>query len=161
MINKIMASSVMPQKAVSNNTPSFGMARLNQKGKDICDELEISRNYFLNPNMYKSAGLFQKPAIIKELGKMPLDSICEKYGCSNNAESNAKFIKTQILKTNLKKLPVENSEISDSLVKLYEHNFDNPELSKKDTEKLLSMVEDNMSLTEYTQHVGLMDIGTV
>lgn len=162
MINKILLSSNFSSNKVSQ---SFGLARLNEIGRQSADSFEMHQNTFLDSNMFKKESfLFGRPAIIAKLkAGDSFSDICKDYGCSRNAKSNAQFIKAQIINNSANNQfhkYIDEETISAGILSLYEHNYDNPELSLKDTKKLLDLASASMSTPEYVQNVGLLDAGT-
>lgn len=164
MINAISftANKETNMKA-AKTSPSFGLAKLNETGIATADTFGFQRNEFLNNRLFEKQGIFKKPAISDELaaGKTFTD-ICTDYGCSTMAGANAAFIKTQILpKKGASAIKnVESQDAAKGLQKLYEHNYDNPELSIKDTRELLERVKEFMAPGAYIQNIGLLDAGT-
>lgn len=162
MINKV---SVFSNISYKQSSPSFGFAKLNELGRESADSFEMQENTFLDPSMFKKASFFASgPAILGKLknGENFTD-ICRDYGCSKNAKTNAEFIKTQIINRGANYYfhkYVEEEELSDALLSLYEYNYDNPELSTKDTRKLLELSRYSMESSEYIQNVGLLQVGT-
>lgn len=162
MINKISVS--MPNMAKFSST-SFGLAKLNDIGRESADSFEMQRNTFLDSKLFKKSSFFAfSPAIVSKLkeGENFAD-LCRDYGCSRNAKTNAQFIKTQIIDKNAygyfcKHVPEE--EMTDAILSLYEHNYDNPDLSAKDTKRLLDLAKYAMETSEYVQNVGLLQAGT-
>ena len=145
------------------NTQSFGMARLNQLGRETSDKFEFQRNTFLNGKMYEKQGLFEASLLSKKIeNNEDFAKLCKIYGCTKNAKDNADFIKNQVLVqksfASIKKVEEEN--LAEGLLALYYSNFDNPELSVKQTRQLLEMASDYMSPEEYIKNVGLLEAGT-
>ncbi len=145
------------------HSPSFGFARLNDKGRATAQVFGLPSNLFLNDDLFRKQGLFEKPAIASELssGKKFLQ-ICEEYGCSPQGSSNVSFITSQILSKKggrvIKKIPAD--ELQKGFVALYNANYDNPQLSNKTTRELLEKIKDYMAPEEYVKQVGLLDCGT-
>ena len=159
MISKIMAST--PLKSV-NSTPAFGLAKLNERGKVTADSFGYQRNQFLNDRLFEKQGLFKKAAISQELaaGKTFMD-ICTEYGCSPMAGANASFIETQILtrKGESAIKGIDPAAVQEGLMKLYDHNYDNPELSLNSTKALLDKIKDSLDPTIYVQNIGMFEVG--
>lgn len=155
MINGI--SPAMTSKC----TPSFGMAKLNKQGDKYAEQIGCDRNEFLNPGLYKRAGMFEKPAIYGELRNgSDFTGICEDYGCTSNPDANANFIRHQILTKKAKNLHLDQSGKMDGLKALYESNYDNPSLSTRETLDLLKLLEYAYPRTEYLEKAGLIHEGT-
>lgn len=162
MINKVLLSSNYYSNKVA---PSFGFAKLNEIGRESADSFELQQNTFLDSSMFKKESFFALgPAILIKLKSgQNFNDICRDYGCSKNAKTNAQFIKTQIINKSANcKFPkyVDEETLADSLLSLYEHNYDNPDLSAKDTRRLLDMCKGSMETSEYVQNVGLLQAGT-
>lgn len=161
-LNIINANSTMNIKNYSK-VPSFGLAKLNDLGKETADTFQFKRNNFLNSDMYKKQGFFDKSLLAKKLDKgEDFSRLCKMYGCTKNAKDNADFIKNQILTSKsssaLKQIDEEN--LAEGLKALYYGNFDNPELSVSQTKKLLEMTVDYMEPSEYVKNVGILEAGT-
>lgn len=143
--------------------PSFGFAKLNETGARTADTFGFQRNEFLNDRLFEKQGIFRKAAITSELssGKNFVD-ICTEYGCSSMAGANAAFIQTQILskKGNSATRGIDPAVVTQGLMKLYENNYDNPELPLKDTKALLEKVKESMAPGAYIQNIGLLEAGT-
>ncbi len=147
-------------------TPAFKMAKLSPLAQDAVNLSGIVRNSFLNPAMFEKQGHFKKAEILKELGpgKQSFEEICSNYGCSNNPKTNADFIRNQILpkKTNetIQKLlntAGKTEDFGNGIQRLYEANYDNPDLSLNDTMSLLNLVKDKMDANFYTQNLGILE----
>ncbi len=151
--------------SISKCNPSFGMAQLNDFGKQVAKELEQPRNKYLNQKMYEKQGWREPAAIQVELqkGKGNFSEICEKYGCTNNAKANADFIRNQVLSKKgyeaTKK--VDELEYYNGLNALYTANYDNPELSSLHTTALLKQLKGTIPNEKYIQQVGLLSEGTL
>lgn len=153
-------SNIQAKKAV----PSFGMARLNDLGRESADSFGYTQNEFLNADMFKKNGLFKKESLLsKELRKTgtTFQAVCEEYGCSNNAKTNAEFIVNQILSPKSSKAlsQLSDEDYSNGLMVLYQTNYDNPELSTKHTKELLDMLKDFMQVEDYIKNVGILAEG--
>lgn len=162
MINKVNFVSSFSYEQVA---PSFGFARLNAVGRESADSFEMQENSFLDASMFKKESFFAAgPAILDKLKEGEnFTDICRDYGCSRNAKTNAQFIRTQIINRGANYYfhkYVEDEELSDAFLSLYEHNYDNPELSIKETKKLLELAKFGMDTSEYIQNVGLLQAGT-
>ena len=149
-------------KSTSNVSPSFGLARLNEKGINAVDKFGYQKNSFLDSRMFEQQGLFSKSALTKKLANgSDFAALCTKYGCTNNAKTNAQFIKTQILSGKSKKAinNVEQEQRQAGLVSLFKANYDNPRLTVKETKALLEEVKDAIGDEEYVKFTGLLDVG--
>ena len=162
MINKVLLSSYSYK---NQSIQSFGLARLNDIGRQSADTFEMQQNTFLDSAMFKKESFLSGgPAILSKLKEgESFSELCKDYGCSKNAKSNAQFIKTQIINNSANRhfhKYLDEETITKGLLSLYEHNYDNPELSLKDTKKLLDLASSAMSMPEYVQNVGLLEVGT-
>ena len=136
-------------------SPSFGFARLNNKGRETAQVFGLPSNNFLNDDLFQRQGLFKKSALESALesGKK-FTQICDEYGCGQLGGANASFIEAQILS----RIPAD--ELQKGFLALYTANYDNPQLSKKTTRELLEKIKDYMAPEEYVKNVGLLDCGT-
>ena len=164
MISKVMLSTpAINAKKTINATPAFGLAKLNETGARTADSFGYQRNGFLNDRLFEKQGIFKKAAIAKELteGKSFTD-ICTDYGCTAIGSANAKFIQTQILskKGQAAVKNLSKDQVQAGLQKLYEHNYDNPELSTAETKALLNSIKESLDPITYVQNVGMLDVGT-
>lgn len=163
MITNISSCTAFKATNATKANPSFGLAKLNETGARTADTFGFQRNEFLNDRLFEKQGLFKKAAISSELsaGKNFVD-ICNEYGCSPMAGANAAFIQNQILskKGNSATKGIDQAVITQGLMKLYENNYDNPELSLKDTKALLEKVKESMAPGAYIQNIGLLEAGT-
>ncbi len=145
------------------HSPSFGFAKLNDKGRATAEKFGLPSNDFLNNDLFKKQGIFRKSAMESELSSgKTFSQICEEYGCSPQGSSNASFIKTQILSKKgtkaIKKVPAD--DLKKGFAILYMANYDNPQLSNETTRELLEKIKDYMAPEQYVKHVGLLDCGT-
>ncbi len=144
-------------------SPSFGFAMLNERGRIAADSFDMKSNNFLNGDLFKRQKPFKESALETELkaGK-DFKEICSVYGCSDIGLANAKFIQNQLLTSRSKKiiesLPKEDARRG--LLRLYYNNYDNADLSKSDTSKLLNMIKEYIAPEVYIQNVGLINAGT-
>lgn len=154
------ATKVLGSKQTS---PAFGMARLTDKGRAAADSFGYTSNLYNNSDLYQKPGLFRKPAIIHELASGALfTQICNDYGCTPNGKGNAEFIRTQILPNKAQKAlasKVGQDELANGLVKLYECNYDNPDLNLDETMQLLKIVQPHIDPGEFTKNIGLLTEG--
>ena len=160
MITNVSMSSVSRKVSL---TPSFGLAKLNDLGRTTADSFGYQNNRFLKADMFRKQSFFQKSQLTRELDDgNSFVQLCTIYGCTNNAKTNAEFIENQILSSKsdaaIKKL--DSDEQYEALLKLYMHNYDNPELSLKSTKSLLERVKASISPEEYVKHVGILQAGT-
>ena len=161
MISKI-CSPIYNVKSYSNNsTPSFGLAKLNDRARNGADSFGYENNNYLSSDLLKKQGVLSKSALTKELenGANFVD-ICRTYGCSKIAKVNSDFIKSQILtpKFNASLEHITEEDLAIGLTELYKKNYDNPMLSIKQTSALLTHLKDIMPNGEYAQYRGILDI---
>ena len=160
---KITASPISVKKRSIESTPAFGFAKLNDTGRQIADSFGYTQHSYLNENLFKRQGLFEKKsALTTELNNgADFQTLCTVYGCSNNGKANAEFIRTQILSSKsasaLKGLSADSRNAG--LKSLFENNYDNPELTKKETDALLELISKSIEATEYAQYAGLIKVG--
>lgn len=161
MINKIMPVCNTHVNKTANKV-SFGMANLNEIGRQSEDSFGYQANSFLDTNMYKKTPLFQDAAIKAKLENEKFEDICLEYGCTTNPKANADFIKNQVLSSKGEKATktVEEDSLQKGLQALYKHNYDNPALSADNTKALLEKIKDSLPSEEYIQQVGVMNAGT-
>ncbi len=160
MITKVSVSNFSKNVL---STPSFGFAKLNDLGRTTADSFGYQNNQFLNADMFRKQGLFHKSQLAKELERgADFVDICTTYGCSNNSKTNSEFIENQILSSKsdsaLKRVNPDSKK--EGFMKLYLHNYDNPELSLRTTRILLEKVKDSFSPEEYVKHIGILEAGT-
>ena len=146
-------------------TPAFGMAKMTKTGRQIANMYGYHTHSFLDPKMYTKPSVFDaKSALAERLDKHEdFAKICIDYGCTQNGENNAKFIRYQILspKSQAAINRVADNAYSHGILSLYYNNYDNPFLSAHNTAKLLQMAKDFMDLDQYTKAYGMLDVGTV
>lgn len=165
----------LPTKQISKqNFPSFGFAKLSEVGRKSSDSFGYQQNEFIDSCMFDKQKGLKMTALSKKIsdgGVGPtgekFTEICTTYGCTNNAKSNADFIKNQILSKKAQKdlsrlikihtLP--EAAYGKGLEKLYIHNYDNPDLSYKETKALLEMQKDTMDSADYVKHIGILETG--
>ena len=160
-----MITNVSTQMVTKNVSlkPSFGFAKLNTLGRTTADSFGYQNNEFINADMFKKQGIFKKSQLAQELSDGgDFVEICTLYGCSKNAKTNAEFIKNQILSSKYSSAvkDVEPEKQNEGLLKLYWHNYDNPELSLKSTQELLEKVKESISSDDYVKNVGLLQAGS-
>ena len=132
-------------------------------GRTTADSFGYQNNHFLNADMFRKQGFFQKSQLSRELAAgTDFVDICTQYGCTNNSKTNAEFIENQVLSSKsdsaLKKMDPDKQH--DGLLKLYLYNYDNPELSLRATKGLLEKIKGSISHEEYIKHVGIVEAGT-
>ena len=138
-----------------NFKPSFGMAKLSPQGATAAQAYGYPSNVdsFLNGDMFcKQKGSTKKTPIGKAADSgVKFEQIATDYGCSDNPTANANFIKHCILSKKgqkaTKNLPQTDRDAA--YAKLLDKNYDNPNLSAKDTLALLKLCEAQMSPADY------------
>ena len=171
MINKVSVSQFTKLNAVKL-TPSFGQAKFNESARNLADSFEKSDNSYLDPAVYKKSFL-GRLALSKKLDAGEgFQELCFDYGCTLNPKANAKFIRNHIFGWNTRdyffaRHEVGSREYAESLIMLYNLNYDNPELSVKETKKLLAAAKDasddclylrnRMTDEDYLKNLGLLD----
>ena len=145
-------------------SPSFGQARLSQGGQKIAEDCGMMGNTYLAPDLYSKRGelsrSFQTPEQFTE--------ICQRFGCTEFPDSNAAFIRLQLLsgdgakkaltkqltKTMGKKQGKETAQqiYGSALEAVYNANYDNPLLSRGKTLKLLHKLRGHLDPRIISQH---------
>ena len=154
----------MITKISNSYTTSFGLARLTQQGKNAAKIFGYKENSFVNDDMFHKQGIFEKSALSVELSKgKSFENICKEYATSNLGAINASFIKNQILSKKAKRVlkSVPKSSLEAGFKILYDNNYDNPQLSVKDTKKLIEKYKPFISNGDYMKNIGLLEAGTV
>lgn len=162
MITRISAPVAYTKFIQTNSTPAFGFAKLNETGRTTADTFGYESHDFLNEKLFKRQGLLSKSALAVELNNgANFAEVCIDYGCSKNGKSNAEFIRTQILsgKSNSVISKLDDTERFEGLKSLFFANYDNPELTKKETDDLLEIVKESIENTEYVKLAGLIKVG--
>lgn len=162
IISKVMVSTPLNSINRAKATPAFGLAKLNETGEKTADVFGYQRNAFLNDDLFEKQGLFRKAAISGLLTDgAKFSDICADYGCTQHAGANAKFIESQILSGKGKKVlkSLDAKEVQRGLTRLFEANYDNPELSTDSTKKLLELIKESLPPDVYVQNVGMFEVG--
>lgn len=162
MITRISAPVAYTKSIQANSTPAFGFAKLNETGRETADTFGYENHEFLNENLFKKQGFFAKSALASELRNgADFMTLCTDYGCTKNGKANAEFIRTQILskKSNSAIANLDDATRTNALKTLLFANYDNPELTKKETDDLLEIVRDSIENTEYVKLAGLIKVG--
>ena len=160
----------------NRNNINFTMARYTQAGLQKAGECADIYEPFGSPNeymgvneaFYKKTGIFNNPLkkyIKHEIPKRKTpkpenlqqvkDTIVE-YGTTPYAYLNSLFIK-QVLKSGkyIKKLDESTqAELAGSVARVLENNWNNPLISKKETEELASMAQGALGTGAYYSIVG-------
>lgn len=149
--------------SMSNFKPSFGLARLSQQGLEAASAFGYPSNgdTFLRADLFdKQKGRVKNTPISQVLGKgITLEQIAQDYGCSDNPVANADFIKNCILSKKGQKA-IKNINPADrslALACLWDKNYDNPELSAKDTRALLELLKEDIEPHIYIQNRGMLE----
>lgn len=162
----------------NGNNISFGMAQFSKKGyalaskhADIYEALS-NPNKFQNPEFFKAKPLFFKSPFTKYFlaktrdGKTGVDEVADtiiKCGATDNSHTNACFIK-QLVST--EKYIHSASDDTKSVIgiaanEVFKKNWDNPELSKKDTLRLLEIAKYGMEDRAYISLNGAIHASDV
>lgn len=154
---------ITPKAISMNSTPSFGLAKLNDLGRSTADSFGYQNNQFIDSRMFKKQNIFQKSMLGEKIAEgRNFTDLCRTYGCTDNSKTNSEFIENQILsskgKSVLKK--VEAEERKQGLLELYNSNYDNPDLSLKQTRALLEKVRESITDEDYVRFIGILDAGT-
>lgn len=155
--------------------PSFGMAKFSEKGRalatscgDVYSPLASANNYE-NSDFCKKKGFGTAPftKFVKEtlkagsgaeqIGK--ITTAIEKCGTTDNGITNANFAKQLVATKHVfEKLPEEPKKtVATSTLKVFDKNFDNPELSKKETLQLLEMSKPALDDKQYIMLTGVLE----
>lgn len=160
------------------NNVSFGMAkftkegmRLAQTSADVYEPLATPTE-FQDPAFFKNKKFLHKAPFAKYMqGKIPSGKPCAEEdinevtetiiscGTSNNAFSNAKFIK-QLLTTkkHVDNLPDSTQEpLRYAISEVFKTNWNNPELSKAETAALLEMSKGEIQDNQYITLTGVIE----
>lgn len=143
-------------------SPSFGLAKLSEVGSQVAATFGHPSNSYVNGDLYKRQNLFDDSALANEIQSgQSFTKLCDDYGCTKFAMANAAFINSQIIgKKSAKALNlVPSDELQKGLTKLYYANYDNPELSKRNTKALLKLLKSTMAPDEYVKNIGLLEEG--
>lgn len=162
MIMKVSCSPMSVKGISVNSTPAFGFAKLNETGRATADSFGYQNNDFLNENLFKRQRFFEKSALTTELNNgADFATICHDYGCTKNGKANAEFIRTQILsnKSNAALTSLSEDARNSGFKTLFEFNYDNPELTKRETDALLELIKPSIDGTEYVKYAGLIKVG--
>ena len=138
-----------------NTVPSFGMAKITETAKEAAEGFGVPANDFVDSALFKKPGAIAKKASTIE----EYDTVCQQYGCNNNGTTNAAFIKTQILspKGSSVAKKFNPDDVAQTYKKLFDANYDNPELKRPFTKALLNKAKAAMAPQEYTIAAGLLD----
>lgn len=159
------------------NNVSFGMAKFSKEGMRLAQQAGAGEyTEFNNEEYYKRTGLTKPPFakyIAKELPAKKqasqeaienVEDVMVKHGAGNNARTNARFAKqymhpsTQRYVTQLyKRQPDVHDEILKTARVIFDSNWNNPELSKGETKRLLDAVKSTMSDAEYVKWSGIIE----
>ena len=158
-------SNLCKKKRSIESTPAFGFAKLNDTGRQIADSFGYPQHSYLKEDLFKRQGFFERNSALTTALNNGADfqTLCTDYGCSKNGKANAEFIRTQILSPKSASALKGLSEDSRSagLKSLFENNYDNPELTKKETDALLGLISERIEPTQYAQYAGLIKVGAL
>lgn len=169
-----MSLSVSP---ISN--VSFGMAKFSREGKRLAEAAGAGDFNEYNNGEFYSKHVITKPEFLefaeskvpvkkkgikKEQVQTVADSMVQ-HGTSGIDYADAAFIKNQALnrktQTYLLRLAARHPEAYSSFVEaekeLFDANWNNPKLSKKETKRLLRAVKPKMSDADYVKWSGIID----
>lgn len=146
--------------------PSFGMAKLTQRGQDVARRFISDIPEFVDTKCYKKPRILN--SLLKKYAKgadVRLDRFF-RAGTTPYASNNKKFIDKQITgfrsKWAIKSFLKKNSSVSDDtvtlnekgenlvdqLLRLFDVNISNPEVSSKQGKKILDLIEPYLSTDE-------------
>ena len=176
-----MNLSISPMKSYSN--VSFGMAyftpegmRLAQESADIYEPL---KNYteFQNPAFFEKTHFYKKPALtsyieeklphkkpIKEENIEEVTKTIVECGATGNAKTNALFVEQMLdgrtqkhIRKLQKRQPDVFQKVLDAEKIVFDSNWNNPLISKRDTTKLLLAVKKDLTDAEYVTLTGVIE----
>lgn len=161
----------------SVNGVSFGMAKFSEEGLRLAHEAGVTRETKFNNGEFYSNDYVFEPPFSKYLRKtIPTktkastdavnqvkDSIIE-HGTSVNAQTNATFIKQlmhPVTQKHIEKLKTNQPDAQKTIISaeriVFDANWNNPEITKGKTKKLLDIVKSTMSDAEYVKWSGIID----
>ena len=170
----VMNISFYPIQNLQSNNISFGMAKFTDKGyqlaklhSDIYDSLK-EPNTTLNPEFFKKPSLLGKAPFTKYFiaktsvnnrqSTMEVAQTIIDCAATNNQFANSCFIQ-QLLATE-KQIHSSSDEtkqiIGKAINDVFKKNWDNPELSQKDTFRLLELAKYGMNDKAYISHNGVL-----
>lgn len=161
-----MSLTISPVNNGNNNNVSFKMAKFSKKGYDLASkhsdiyEALSAPNKFQNPDFFKAKPLFFKAPFTKYYiskingGKSAVNEVADtiiKCGATDNSHTNASFIKqlTATEKYIRSSSDDTKSVIGNAANEVFKKNWDNPELSKKETLRLLEIAKYGMDDRAY------------
>ena len=144
-----------------NFKPSFGLAKLSKEGANAAAAFGYPANNFLNDDLFcKQKGRTKNTPLAQAIGAgVTLEQLARDYGCTNVPSANAEFIKNCVLSKKGQKT-IKNLTPADrtaALLTLWDKNYDNPELSAKDTKALLELIKDDIEPHLYIQSKGMLE----
>lgn len=163
------------------NGVSFGMARFTKEGMSLAkksgENEAASPNNYNNEKYYKRP-IFGKPAFYTYLSDtLPADVTADDatiqkvkdkiiaHGTTPIGTKNAEFITRQLMHSStqghIEKLKKQQKHTYNGIIEaertLFDANWNNPELSKQDTKKLLDKVKSTMSEPAYLKWSGMIE----
>jgi len=159
------------------NNVSFGMAKFSKEGMRLAQEAGAGEyTEFNNEDFYKRVGLSRPPFARYIADEIPakkvasqeaverVEDVMVKHGAGNNAKTNARFAKQFMhpsTKRHVNQLYKRQPEVHDEIMKtarvIFDSNWNNPELSKGETKRLLDAVKSTMSDAEYVKWSGIIE----
>lgn len=157
----------------SSKSPSFGMAKLTQKGTEAVTNLLGTLPQYVDTTCYSKKGLLK--GLIKKSKKVDVNFT--EFFRAGNTEfpyNNKLFAKKQILpmrsmhaiKRFLKKqsgseggfdsMSDKGKELVIELINLFDKNLSNPELSSKEGRKILNLVEPYIQTDEFAARSAIV-----
>lgn len=169
----ISAFNNIPNK---NNT-SFGMAKFSERGLTLaqsCSDIYEclgTPNQYQDPLFFKKKGIFSQapfttyikktlsPRNVSDEARAQVTQTILDCGTTQNSHTNAAFIKQFIAsKKQIDKLDTQSKiAIAEAAEDLFKSNWNNPELSKAETNTLLEMAKDALDDSEYAVLVGVIE----
>lgn len=157
---------------------SFGMAKFSKTGRLLAESCGDTYTPLKTPNKYQNPAFYKKKPLIghtpfykymqdklsvkKENFDKSISEISRTIvdcGTSDNSHTNALFIR-QLLTTCKLIDGIETEKhhnaISNAILKVFDKNYDNPELTKEETQSLFEMGNDDISDEDFAMITGVI-----
>lgn len=158
----------MQVNSISNysyNQPSFGMAKLTAKGREVAGEFLEAIPEFMSSKAYTKKNLLKSTLKAKSVSPKALEKLFS-FADTPFADKNAQFVKKQILpptgyrtiKKYLAKSPDSpvSQTLTTSLQKVFDDNISNPQVTSKQGKKILDLIKDLMPTEELTKRLAVI-----
>lgn len=162
-----------------HNNPSFGMAQLTKKGEAIAKHIVHDKFInFVNQAPYSKANLLAE-SLQPDFDPHFINRICNS-GTTRFADKNAQFVDKQLLTLKsrfkiksflraehskaistaqsgeLTKLTENGQALVDSILRVFDSNISNPNISRKKCLKLLDIIKGYIPTEEHLKRVALL-----